>query len=125
MGQFKTFTLNTKQHAALAALSKSENGQFWSSLMNGYATHGSLTQKQFKILKDELAKDKLPKLQAYDRDERVPVLNQVLRDGKPVCRHCRELATIAIGRIGVCRGDVEKELAAVATFQSRDRELTR
>ncbi len=86
--------------------------------MNGYAEHGSLAQKQFKILRDELAKDKLPKLPAYDRDERVSVMNKILRDGKPVCRHCKELAAVAVGKIGVCRADVQRQLDADAAYRA-------
>jgi len=118
MAQFKTFTLNPKQHAALDALAQGERGEFWASLMNGYAEHGSLTSKQFQILKNELAKDKLPKLPAYDRDERVIVLNKILRDGKPVCRHCKELAAVAVGKIGVCRADVQRQLDADAAYRA-------
>jgi hypothetical protein len=116
MPTIKTYTLNPQQTARLDRLA--EGNDFWRSIRDKYAEYGSLTQKQMDRLRDELGKDKLPKLPSHDSSERVGVINKILRDNKPVCRHCRELATVAVGLIGVCAAHVETQEEAEAAYRA-------
>lgn len=116
MPTIKTYTLNPTQVARLDKLA--EGNDFWRSVREKYAEYGSLTQKQMDRLRDELGKDKLPKLPSHDSSERVGVLNKILRDNKPVCRHCRELATVAVGVIGVCAAHVTEQEASEAAYRA-------
>ena len=116
-GQIKTYTLDTKQLATLKKLAASND--FFKGLDEKYTQYKSLSQKQYDALRNEMAKENLPKLPAHDGSGMVGVNNKILRDSKPVCRRCNELAKVAVGKMGVCKEHIAEQQQAEADYAAQ------
>lgn len=118
MARYEEFTVSKIQGLKGYIEKKAKTDAYFKSLLEQVNEKGTITGKQMTVVKKEQERDKersnRPKLPNED-GEKVGVVNRAFRDGKPLCaiqdgsgRGCRNLATIAIGLLGVCDDHVQE-----------------
>lgn len=125
MAKYEEFTVKPELKSYIAK--KAKNDAYFQSLLDQVNERGIITGKQMAVVNREQARDKeranRPKLKNED-GELVGVVNQAFRDGKPLCaissetNKCRNLATIAVGLLGVCEDHVQEGKEREAEWQA-------
>jgi hypothetical protein len=70
-------------------------------MYRNYEKYGTLTERQYRALQNESD----PRLRIGD----VMVVNRLMRDNRLLCFHCRDYATVPVGKVGVCEAHVDKQ----------------
>jgi hypothetical protein len=106
-------TLNAKERELVTRKAatervKNDGRDFYIRIDDEYDDNGYVSGKLYNIIKRDLAEEANRK-----KIKGVPVINQKLLDGKPVCyeKGCKSIATEAVGEIGYCGTHAEEKKA--------------